>query len=430
MTMSRLSGAGTLLLLLLGAPGLITAETVSIDRIVAVVNDDVVLASELLRSEREVARDFADRGSQLPPAEVLQRQLLERLVLERLQLQAAARTGLRIDDESMARTLESIAGRNNMTVEAFREKLVSEGYEFGEFREQIRREMLVSRLRQRDVINRISIGDKEIDSFLEAEALAGGAGQRYRISHILISIPDSALSNEVAEAREKAELVQRQLQRGADFAQLAATYSDGQHALEGGDLGWRQFGELPTLFSDAVREISPGQSSDILRSPGGFHLLKVIEVEGVEQRMVVQTEVRHILIRVDEETGEAEALQRLRQLRARLAAGESFAELARAHSDDTGSAVRGGELGWVNPGTMVPPFQTAMDELVIGELSDGIKTRFGWHLIQVSGRRDYDSTDEFRRGEARKQLLSRRVEEKTQAWLRRMRDEAYVDYRL
>ncbi|MCG2635219.1 MAG: peptidylprolyl isomerase, partial [Gammaproteobacteria bacterium] len=379
--MNRWRGTAALALLLCSAGATLAQEVVGIDRIVAVVNDDVVLLSELNRSERELRQEFEQRGATLPPADVLQRQLLERLVLEQLQLQAAARTGLRIDDESMRQTLLSIAQRNKMTPEAFREALAADGYDYGEFQEQIRREMLITRLRQRDVINRIAISDKEIDSFIEAQAASGDGAQRYRVGHILVSIPDSALPEEVAEARARAELVYRQLQRGADFAQLAATYSDGQEALEGGDLGWRQLGELPTLFADAIRDIAAGSFSEILRSPGGFHLLRVAEIEGIERRIVRQTEARHILIRVDEESSEEDALRRLQQLRLRLEAGESFDELARTHSDDTGSAVRGGSLGWVNPGDMVPPFQAAMEALAVGELSQPVKTRFGWHLI-------------------------------------------------
>ena len=409
-----------------------TAPDAALDRIVAIVNDDVIAWSELEVRLEKVREQLRSSGTAAPPPQALRRQVLERLILTRLQLQLARDSGIRIDDDRLNRTLLRIAEQNELTLREFRDALERDGYEFAKFREEIREEIMISEVRKRQVENQINISERDVDDHL---ATMEGRGtdadrHRYRIAHILIAVPDGASSEEIAEARARAGRVLGEVRAGADFANMAVTHSDGQQALEGGDLGWRQASDLPTMFGDAVVRLEAGGVTEPIRSASGFHLVKLVDKRGSERRMVRQTRARHILVVLDELTDDAGARRQLSALRERIVNGQDFGELARVHSDDPGSAPKGGELGWIDPGNTVPVFERMMDSLDAGALSEPFKSQYGWHVVQVLERRERDGTETSRRAEALRTLRARKIEENTQAWVRRVRDEAYVEYRL
>ena len=409
-----------------------TAPDAALDRIVAIVNDDVIAWSELEVRLEKVREQLRRSGTAAPPPHALRRQVLERLILTRLQLQLARDSGIRIDDDRLNRTLLRIAEQNELTLREFRDTLERDGYEFAKFREEIREEIMISEVRKRQVENQINISERDVDDHL---ATMEGRGtdadrHRYRIAHILIAVPDGASSEEIAEARARAGRVLGEVRAGADFANMAVTHSDGQQALEGGDLGWRQASDLPTMFGDAVVRLEAGGVTEPIRSASGFHLVKLVDKRGSERRMVRQTRARHILVVLDELTDDAGARRQLSALRERIVNGQDFGELARIHSDDPGSAPKGGELGWIDPGNTVPVFERMMDSLDAGALSEPFKSQYGWHVVQVLERRERDGTETSRRAEALRTLRARKIEENTQAWVRRVRDEAYVEYRL
>jgi peptidyl-prolyl cis-trans isomerase SurA len=406
------------------------AATVELDRIVALVNDDVILKSELNQRMRTVVEQLRQQGTSPPPLEVLQKQVLERLIVNRLQLQLAEENGIRVDDNTLNRTLRNIAGRNKLSLSEFKSILERDGYDFSAFREDIREELILTQLRERQVENRIKVTEREVDDFLLTQAVQSGGDDQYRLGHILIAVPEAPSPEQIGAARAKGEKILQELSEGADFSQLAVAVSDGQQALEGGDLGWRKVNELPTLFAEVVLQMQPGDVSDLIRSPSGFHIVKLLEVRRSERLFITQTHARHILITPDELTSDTDAKIRLQQIKTRVENGEDFAALARAHSEDAGTAVNGGDLGWVSPGDVVPQFQAAMDNLEPGQISDPFRSPFGWHIVQVLERRDRDSTEQVRRTRAKELIRQRKLEEEVQSWLRRLRDEAYVDYRL
>ena len=418
-----------LILLCLGAlPA--QAAPAELNRIVAVVNDDVILATELEDRLRLVKQQLAARQAEIPDDDTLRRQVLDRLILERLQLQLADQNNIRVDDETLNASLGNIARENGMTLTEFRKVLERDGQDWARFREDLRNQIRINRLRQQMVGNRINVTEQEIDNLLANEAAWGDRGREYHLAHILISTPEGASPEQIAETRRKAEEVLAELRAGADFARTAIAYSDDRNALEGGDLGWRKAAQLPDLFADAVRKLEPGEVSDLIRSPSGFHIIKLIETRGDERKVVTQTHARHILLRPDALQSREQVLTRLQQLRERIIGGEDFATLARANSQDKLSAARGGDLGWVNPGDLVPRFEEAMNRLQPGEISQPVETRFGWHLIQVLDRRSHDRTEDFRRAQARDFIQRRKMDEELELWLRQLRDEAYVEIRL
>ena len=409
-----------------------TSAGVELDRVVAVVNDDIISRSELDARLGRVREQLRQSGTAPPPPDALRRQVLERLILRRLQLQLARNSGMRVDDESLNRTILRIAEQNELTLREFRDAIERDGLDFARFREEIREDILIAEVRRRRVENQINISQGDIDDYISMMESRGMEADRhrYRIGHILIAVPDGASSEEIDEARGRAERVLEELRTGADFANMAVTHSDGQKALEGGDLGWRLASDLPTMLADAVLRLETGEVSEPVRSASGFHLVKLVDRQGSQRQMIRQTLARHILITLDALTDNAEARRQLGVLRERIVNGEDFGELARIHSDDPGSASRGGELGWIDPGNTVPVFERTMDSLAPGAISGPFRSQFGWHLVQVLERRDRDATETSRRAEARRRLRSRKVEENTQAWLRRVRGEAYVEYRL
>ena len=405
-------------------------EIVEIDRIIAVVNNDVIVQSEMLTRMRVVIEQLENSGVPAPPRDVLEKQVLEQLILDRLQMQIAASTGIRVDDEALNRQIADIARQNNLTLREFRDILQRDGFVFAAFREEIRRELVKSRVQQRQVQDRVQVTDRDIDNFLATRDKQGGENPEYRLGHILVAVPDGASPEELADAKDEAEDIIARLRAGANFGRTAAAESDGQQALEGGDLGWRKGGELPTLFEEVAPKLEKGGVSDVIRSSSGFHIIKLIDVRGAERHVINQTHARHILVKTNEVLSANAARSRLRVLRARILNGADFTELARATSDDPGSAVKGGDLGWLNPGDTIPPFEKTMNSLEVGVISEPFETQFGWHIVQVMGRRDRDSTEEVRRAKAAEALQKRKVDEELQSWFRQIRDEAYIEYRL
>ena len=412
---------------LLSTPGMAAQD---LDRIVAIINDDVIMRSELAEKIRTVTVQMQEQNIPLPPQPILEKQVLDRLIMTKLQIQTAQNTGIRVDDETLNRTISNIAAENELNLNQFREILEGDGYGYETFRKDIRNEILISRLQQRQVDNRIIVTEREIENFLSNREFQGETDIEFHIAHILIAINEGASTRQVTKTRETADKVLSELQGGANFSNMAATYSDGQQALDGGDLGWRKAGQVPTLFADFITNMEAGDLSDIIKSPSGYHIIKLLDKRSTEQVVVTQTKTRHILIQPDELTTPEDALRRLQQLKIRIEGGDDFAELARAHSVDPMSAAQGGDLGWVNPGDLVPEFQRVMDSLEPGATSEPFRTQFGYHVVQVLDRREHDSTEDIKRARAREAIRRRKLDEARTDWLRQMRDEAYVEYRL
>ena len=402
-----------------------------IDHIVAVANDDVITHTELEKRMRLVKQQLQGRQAKLPPDDVLRKQILEQLIMERLQLQVAERVGIRIDDESINQVVNNIAKENNLTLDQFREVLAREGYNFADFRDNIKKDITITQLRKRRVENRVTVTEQEVDNYLISNASRGGSNDEFHLGHILIAVPEAASPDQIQVARQRAETVLGQLRLGADFAQTAIAESGGQRALEGGDLGWRKAGQMPTLFAESVLNLKVGEISELIRSPSGFHIIKLLDRRStVQRRTVQQTLARHILIRPNEVVSNTEAKQRITRLYERIQAGADFGQLARASSDDTASAVEGGSLGWVNPGVMVPEFEEQMNKLQPGQISAPFESQFGWHIVQVMARRQHDDTQQYERMQARQLIGKRKTEDAVENWLREIRSEAYVEYRL
>ncbi|WP_018233670.1 peptidylprolyl isomerase [Thioalkalivibrio thiocyanodenitrificans] len=408
-----------------------TTDDVTLDRIVAVVEDDVIMESELNYRLDQIRQQIRSRGNQPPPDSVLVPQVMERLVIERLQLQRAAGMGIRIDDIALNEAMENIARENRMSLPRFRELLVAEGIDFQRFREQIRDEMAISQLRRRQVDNRIQVSEQEIDDLIASESGAIDQDVEYRISHILIPLAEGATPADIQEARERAESVRRlALEEERSFSELAVSESGGQQALEGGDLGWRSAAQVPTVFARNVVLMREGDVSEVIRSPSGFHIVKLEGRRGGERARITQTHARHILISPTAVLSDERARERLESLRRRIAMGDAFEDLARAHSDDRGSAMRGGDLGWSDPGDLVPAFEEVINNLPPGEISEPFRTQFGWHIAEVLDRREHDSSRQLMRAQAREIIRDRKREDETELWLRRLRDESYVELRL
>jgi peptidyl-prolyl cis-trans isomerase SurA len=403
-----------------------------VDRIVAVVGREVVTASELAERRDVAERQLRQQGTPLPERSVLEKQLLERLILDKAQLQLAKENGIRVEEAQLDRALERIAENNKLTLSAFRQALEKDGVAFDKFRDDVRQQIQLQRLREREVDDRIEVSDSEVDQFL-AEASKGAAGTRseYNLAHVLVRLPEQASPELLEAARKKAEKARGESAAGADFAKVAASYSDAPDALSGGSMGWRGEDRLPEIFAAAVKSMRPGETSPVLRSPGGFHVIKLVDRRGAEEGApVVQTRARHILVRTNEVVSEADARRRLSDIRERiLTGGADFAEQARLHSAD-GTASRGGDLDWLLPGDTVPEFERAMDALKPGDTSQPVKSPFGWHLIQVLERRAAGLTQERRRMQARLALKERKADESFQDWLRQLRDRTYVELRL
>ena len=401
-----------------------------LDSIVAVVNEDVIVRSELMHEIDLTVPELQSGGAALPPRKELERQVLDRLILKRLQMQEAAKLGIEVDDAMLTQAMDSIAARNGMTLEDLQATLEASGIRFADFREDTRMQILTSRLQAKEVVENIAVTDQEVNRFLEQESETLITRTEVRLSHILIAVSETASKEQVEQARRKAQALVKQLRGGADFARSARRKSDGQRAQDGGDLGWFLMGEVPSLVQDLAHTLSKGEISEPLRSPSGFHIIEVTDIKGTGPEVVTQVSARHILIRTNEVVSDSDARIRLEQLRMRIVGGDEFATLARSNSDDTGSALKGGDLGWLSPGDTVPEFEKSMESLAPGEVSKPFETGFGWHILQVIERRRQDTTEEIMRLKAREVLRERKSDEAVEQWLSRLRDEAYIEERI
>jgi peptidyl-prolyl cis-trans isomerase SurA len=402
-----------------------------LDRVVAVVNDGVVLESELVIQVREITQRLTAQGVTLPADRVLREQVLERLVLEEIQAQRAERAGIRVSDEQVNTALEDIARRQNVAFAQLPEKLAESGYVYADYRDGLRREIQRQMLQARDVRQSISISPRELDQYIERQKKTISPNSEYNVSHILISAAQDSSPAELLAARQKAQDIATRLKNGESFSQLAVTYSDSQTALEGGSLGWRKGPELPTFLADVIAKLKPGETSDLLQTPTGFHLVRLNEVRsGNGSQIIEQVHLRHILIKTNEVQDDATVRQKLSDMRARILAGEDFTVLAKATSEDPGSAVQGGDLGWSKLDAYVGAFAQTAGGLKDNELSEPFKSEYGWHIVQMLGRRSFDNTDTAAREQAYQQLAESRLDEATELWLQQLRDEAFVETHL
>jgi len=402
-----------------------------LDRVVAVVNDEVVTEVELANEVKLAVRQLNVQGTPLPARAILERQVLERMITSRILVQNAKRTGIRVTDGQLNEAMERMAAENKLSREQFREAMETEGIDVSRFRERIRAEIMIARLKEREVDNKVTVTEAEIDSYLRSQEASNSKDDQYNVAHILILVPEGASPDQIRSNRDIAEKALRQLRSGIDFGQVAASVSDADDALQGGALGWRTAAQLPELFVDALSGMRVGDVSTVLRSANGFHIVKLIDKRGNTAKLIVQqTHAQHILIRLNEVVSEEDAIQRLSELKDRITMGDAdFGDLARQHSDD-GSAAKGGDLGWLSPGETVPEFERAMNALQIGEVSGPVRTPFGMHLIKVLGRRDEDLSEERQRVMARQTIRLRKADMAAQEWVRQQRDKAYVDDRL
>mgnify|MGYP000336087755 FL=1 len=400
------------------------AAPVDIDRIAAIVDESAIMQSELDARMDSVKRQMS---GQMPPDSLLRPQVLERLILENIQLQMAERGGVQVTDQQLTDTVKRIAQQNGMTLEQFSAALKKDGLSYKEAVEQIRTEMIISRVQKFQVNNRVQISQQDIDYFLASKAGQMATEAEYRLSHILISIPSQASPAEIKKARKKADAIIAEIKAGKDFQQQAIETSNGRNALKGGDLGWRKQAQLPSLFADAVIDLEPGQVSDPIKSASGFHIIQIADKRGGSTMMVLQTKVSHILVMPNEIRSDKDSRARIRQVYKKLDNGADFEELAKEYSDDPGSAAKGGDLGWVNPGDMVPAFDRIMNEIEPGVLSQPFKSKFGWHILKVEERKETDLGEQVQRNQIYQMLQARQFEEELPIWLRKIRSEAYVD---
>lgn len=401
-----------------------------IDKIAAVVNEGVVLKSQVDQQYEAVVARLKGQEGQMPPAQVIRQQVLERLVLQEIQAQRAERLGIAVSDEMLNSALRDVAQRNGIPFDQMPMAMARQGVDYAAYREDMRREIALSLLRQRDVLTRIYVSPRELEQALDRQASQADDNAEYDVSHILLSLPESATAEQMNQVERRAQEIQQRAVAGEDFGQLAITYSQAQSALERGKLGWRRAAQLPQFISEEVVKLEPGQVSPPLRTPTGFHIVKLDAVRGGDGPMVVeQVHARHILLRPTEVQDDATTRQRLEDLRERILAGEDFAALASITSEDPGSAAQGGDLGWTGPGTFVPDFDEALGKLQENEISEPFRTQYGWHIVQMLGKRFHDQSDEVRRQRVLTALRESKVDEETELWLRRLRDEAYVEYR-
>ena len=408
-----------------------SAVEAAVDRIVAVVEDDVILESELDKKLTDIKQGLSHSNTPTPPDDILARQVLERMIIDKIQIHLAEKSGLRVDDETVRQAVLQIAQRNSMTPEQLRDSLRQEGISYPEFVEQVRGEITVQRLRATQVNSQIKVTDREIRQWMESRSEGGiSRDTEYLLGHILIATPQAASPAQVQKARERAEQLLEQLKQGLDFREASAGASDSDQALTGGELGWRKLNQIPTLFADVAPTLKEGDLAGPIRSPSGFHIIKMLGIKGTGAERITKTHVRHILIKPNEVLSDEEAKQKILALRTRIEAGDDFAALARGHSEDKGSAIKGGDLGFVDPGALVPEFERAMNDLEINQLSGPVQTQFGWHLIQVLERKESTDTEDVLKKQAHDEIFKRKVEEEMELWLRRIRDEAYVEIRL
>lgn len=403
------------------------AAVVPLDRVVAIVDNDVVMESQLRQRLTEVKQNIAKRGGEVPPDSAVENQVLERLILEDIQLQIAERSGIRISEDELNQAVATIAQRNGLSVAQFRQALAQDGLTYDDVRDQVRRELTISRVRQRQVAQRIQISQQEVQNFLNSDLGRIQLSEEYRLANILIPVADSASSSEIQAAGQKAMQIYNKARQGADFGELAIANSAGDNALDGGEIGWRKAAQLPPPFDQMISSMKPGDVTEPARVPGGIIILKVEEKRGGESSVVDEVHVRHILLKPNEIRSDEETRRLAERLRERIEGGEDFAELAKSFSEDPGSALNGGDLNWINPESLVPEFREVMNSTSAGQLSQPFRTQYGWHILEVLGRRATDHSEQVRQQQALNLLRNRKYDQELQLWLRQIRDEAYVE---
>jgi len=409
----------------------LSSRGVLLDRVAAVVNDGIVLSSELDRQTQIISERIEKSGQQLPPRNLLRQQVLERLVMQEIQMQRAGRLGIKVSDEMVNQALTDVAVRNKMQFSDLPAALESQGIDYRSYREEIRREMTLNALRQRDVYSRIYVSPREVEQCFAKRKNSPGDDTEYELAHILVAVPAAATPEQAEERVARAQGIHERARRGEDFAQLAISYSDAGTALEGGALGWRKGSQLPSFAADAIPRLQPGEITEPIRTPSGLHIFKLVDKRGLAQTALVsQVHARHILLETNAVEDDDAVRQKLTQFRERILKGDSFEAIASVNSIDPGSAAKGGDLGWVGPGTFAPAFEAVLDTLDVDEISQPFKTQFGWHIVQLLGRRTYDATDDVIRNRCVAQLRESKADEETEIWMRRLRDEAFVEYRL
>ncbi|MFI4866404.1 MAG: peptidylprolyl isomerase [Steroidobacterales bacterium] len=432
-----LSSAGLTFLALVAAPLAGSAKQLStngvlLDRVAAVVNEGVVLQSELDTQMHEIEARLRTQNVALPPESVLRQQVLERLVQEEIQQQHADRAGIRVSDEQVNAAMEDIAARQNLKLEQLPQKLAADGIDYPQYRAELKKEIARQILRQRDVVQRIVVTPRELDQYLEHQKKTASAANEYNVAHILIAVAQDAKPAQLAQSKKLAHDIDDRAHNGEDFGALAVSYSQSESALEGGSLGWRKGTELPTFLADVIGRMKPGDVSDVLQTPSGFHIVKLLDTRAAGGAQIVQqVHLRHILIKPTEVEDDATVEQKLARWRDQIVSGkEQFAVLAKTYSKDAGSAVNGGDLGWSESSVFVPEFAGVVASLKEGEISQPFRTQYGWHIVQLLGHRDFDNTNEAARERAFQAMRDSRVEEATELWLQQIRDESYVELRL
>ncbi len=414
-------------LALLVLPGLAQAEAKLLDKIVVVVNDDVITQTMLDNRVNDFRKQLElSQLSRIDP-KTLAKQVLERMIRDTIQIQKAKQFGITVDDLMLNRMLERLAQSNNLTLDDFRDAIESQGISYARFREQTRNELIINQLQQRVVASKINVSDQEVKQYIEQSENGGSANVVYHLRHILIATPETASPEDLASAKQKADSVYKKITHSSKFEDMAIKYSSGRNALKGGDLGKRKANELPQLFVEAVKDLSPGETSKPVKSASGFHLLQLLNSSN-DHVMVQQTNARHILIRTSGDVGDEHARKKLLELKQKIESGKSFAELASEFSEDPTTKVKGGDLGWYGPGEFVPAFENVADSLEIGQISEPFKTQFGWHILEVRERRQHDQGKSNKQNQARNAIKKRKIDEELRLWLRRIRDEAYVEF--
>ena len=415
---------------LTGAASFTSAEVVPLDRVVAVVDNRAITQTELDSRVQDVQVRSQAAGMRLPEADILNKQIIDQLISETLQLEMADRYGVQVSDQEVNASIGNIIQNAQITEQQFVQQLASEGVSINEFRATIRRQLTMRSITEGLVSRRIRISEQEVDNFLKSADAQFWVSPDYHLGHILVALPSSPSSEAIVEAEEKANALYEKLKAGANFAEVAIAESNGPSALQGGDLGWRKSAELPTLFAELLPSLNNGDVTKPTRSQAGFHIIKLYESRGGQKQIVNQTRARHILVKTSEILNDAKAEAKLKEIRQQILDGADFAELAKTHSEDIGSRMSGGDLGWATPGTFVPAFEKTMAETKEGEISQPFKSRFGWHIMKVEERREEDMTQEALRQKARNMIMSRRFEDETQIWLQELRDEAFIDIKI
>jgi len=409
----------------------LSTDGVLLDRVAAIVNDGIVLRSEVEQQMQTISARIQQQGQQLPPRNVLRQQVLERLVLQELQMQRADRLGIKVSDDQVNQALTDVAQRNNIKFSDLPATLEAQGLNYRDYRDEIRREMTLQALRQRDVIAHVYVSPREVDQCIAKRKASPNVDAEFNLAHILVAVPASANEQQIAERTSRAQAVYERAKNNEDFGQLALTYSDSGTALEGGALGWRKTSQLPSFVADKIPNMKAGDVTEPIRTPSGLHIFKVLEIRSGEgPAMVAQVHARHILMKPNEVQDDQTVRQKLEKIRERIVNGESFETIASVTSEDPGSAAAGGDLGWTSPDQFVPDFTKQLEALKDNEISEPFKTPYGWHIVQMLGRRNYDASEDMTRNRCVSQMREARADEETEIWLRRMRDEAYVDYRM